>query len=57
MPEDVILNILCLLQNVDNQEQLFKFLSLFAGSLSLVASYAWFGQQVIDEVWVHSLHV
>ena len=39
-----------LFQTVDSQQQLLRFLSLFAGSIYLVSSYAWFGQQVINEV-------
>jgi len=39
-----------LFQTVDSQQQLLRFLSLLAGAICLVSSYAWFGQQVIDEV-------
>ena len=39
-----------LFQTVDSQQQLLRFLSLFAGAIYLVSSYACFGQQVIDEV-------
>jgi hypothetical protein len=42
--------ILFLLQNVANYGQFLKFAAHFAASLYLIASYAWFGQQVIDEV-------
>jgi hypothetical protein len=42
--------VLCLFQTVDSQQQLLRFLSLFAGGVCLVSSYAWFGQQVINEV-------
>jgi len=39
-----------LFQTVDSEQQLLRFLSLFAGGICLVSSYAWFGQQVINEV-------
>ena len=53
-----------LFQTVDSQKQLLRFLSLFAGAIYLVSSYAWFGQQVINEVvcmistalFVHTYH-
>ncbi|PNF19667.1 hypothetical protein B7P43_G16859 [Cryptotermes secundus] len=44
-----------MVQNVSDYEQFLAFTSLFAASLFLVGAYAWFGQQVIDEVCAGTL--
>lgn len=38
-----------MMQNYKNLDQFVKFASLFIGAITLIATYCWFGQQVIDE--------
>jgi hypothetical protein len=48
------LYIFSLLQNFADREQFLKFSTFFVGTLAAIASYCWFGQQVIDEVRICS---